>query len=250
MIKTIILYAVSAFFVVHSIITTLRNNYNFGVLLMWLVSSALLVYAIFHKKIDVLTSHGFGRFVRILVILGIFVYLALFLFVAVSGYTDSVKGDEKALIVLGAGVHGETVSNILHRRLTAALHAWEKNPDMLIVVSGGQGPQERIPEAEAMKKWLLQRGVPAEKIIVENKSTSTEENLQFSKPLLLEAGITPDMPIGVVTNAFHCYRAEKYAIMAGFTDVRTVPASISPTIVLPSYLREVLAVLYLWVFRR
>ena len=217
---------------------------------MWLISLMLIGYGIFHKAIDTFCQSGFGKILKYSFFAGVAVFIGLFIFVAISGYTHSAHGDEKAIVVLGAGLRGENVSNFLQRRLQAALQAHHENPDAYIVVTGGQGPQEIIPEALAMQRWLLHYGVPEDKIIVEDKSTSTEENLLFAKALLAEKGISPNEPMAVVTNAFHIYRATQYAGKVGFTNVRSVPASITITAVLPSYLREVLAVLYFWVFKQ
>ena len=100
------------------------------------------------------------------------------------GFTDTVTYKEDAVIVLGAGLRGENLSLILRNRLDAAVEYYNENPEAVIVVSGGQGPDEDIPEAEAMERYLYEQGVPLNKIIKEDKSTSTEENFKFSKELL------------------------------------------------------------------
>ena len=73
-----------------------------------------------------------------------------------------------------------------------------------------------------MKAWLVQRGVPAEQILEEDQSTSTEENFRFARAILEAYGLSADAPVAYVTNAFHCYRAGKYAALVGFSDVRAV----------------------------
>ncbi|MDL2293458.1 YdcF family protein, partial [Ruminococcaceae bacterium OttesenSCG-928-D13] len=249
MLKMTIVWALAALFTANSLLATIRSSFNMGHLVLWLCSVCLILYGIFHKQIDAFCQAGLGRVLKWIFFAGVTVYAGLFIFVAVSGYADQAQGDEKAIVVLGAGLRGERVSDVLRRRLDAALEAWEQNPGAVVVVTGGQGPGENIPEAAAMKKWLVERGVPKEAIIAEDKSVSTEENLLFAQQLLAEAGITPDAPVAVVTNAFHCYRAGQYAKKLGFTDVNTVPASMNVTAILPSYLREVLAILYLWVFK-
>ena len=95
----------------------------------------------------------------------------------------------------------------------------------------------------------MEKGIPAQQIISEEKSTSTEENFLFARQLLEQAGYSADQPTVVVTNAFHCYRGREYARLAGFTQVTSLPAGIPVTAVLPSYLREVFAVLYYCVFK-
>ena len=247
--KDIILWVLALFFLGDSLYRSTRSNFNFGLFLIYLITGGLWVYALFHRQIDAFCSHGPGRVLKIMFFIGCGIYAALLAFVAVSGYTDRPQGDEKAVIVLGAGLRGDRVSNLLRYRLDAAYDYWQTNRDAVIVVTGGQGPQELIPEATAMKRYLMEKGVPEDMLIEEDKSTSTEQNFLFSKKLLAQRGITAKDPVVFVTNAFHCYRGGQYAAKAGFTDVDALPAGIPPTAILPCYLREVFAVLYYWVFR-
>ena len=177
------------------------------------------------------------------------IFVGLMILIGVLGSSRPAKGNEKALIVLGAAVHGDQVSGLLARRLDACFAYWQQNPDVTVVVSGGQGPGESIAEAVAMKQYLMAKGIPESSLLVEAESESTEENFAFSRRLLEKAGVSPSDPVAYVTNRFHCYRAGGYARLAGFTDVRAVPASIGLGSVLPCYMREVFAVLYFWVFR-
>lgn len=244
--KPLLVWLLAGLLTLNSVYITLVSNGNLGTWMLWAFSLLLIVYGLFHKKIDACTKQGAGRVLKILFLSGLTVFLGLLAFVAVSGYTNEAKGDEDAIIVLGAGVHGERVSDVLRRRLDAALAAWRQNPGALLVVTGGQGPGEAIPEAEAMRRWLKAQGVPPESILTEDKSTSTEENLRFALALLEERGFSPSAPVAVVTNAFHCYRAGGYARLAGFQAVRCLPASMHPGAVLPSYMREVAALLAYW----
>ena len=108
-----------------------------------------------------------------------------------------------------------------------------------MIVSGGQGAQEDIPESTAMKRYLVSKGVPDGMIIEESNSTSTFENFEFSKD------IADTLPGGdkivFVTSRFHIYRASRYAAGAGF-EAHHIGARV-PFYELPSnYLREMLAV--------
>lgn len=247
--KNIIVWLLAIFFLGDSLYRLRNSSLNLGPILVYLITIGLWIYAIFHKQIDAFCSVGVGRALKILFFTGCAIYSALLLFVALSGYADRPDGDEKAVIVLGAGLRGQRITKLLQCRLDAAWDWWQQHPDALIVVTGGQGPGESIPEAVAMKRYLVQKGVPQEKILTEDKSTSTEENFLFAKRLLKERGIGPQEPIVFVTNAFHCYRAGKYAKLVGFADVDAQPAGIPPTAIMPCYLREVLAVMYYWVFK-
>ncbi|MEG2287285.1 MAG: YdcF family protein [Ruthenibacterium sp.] len=217
---------------------------------MYLITAGLWGYALFYRKIDVFCAHGIGRGLKIIFLCGCLFTVCMVAFIAVQGYADRVDNNEKSVIVLGAGLRGTRVSGILARRLNAAYDYYAENPEVILVVTGGQGAQEAIPEAEAMRAYLVARGVPEEQILVENKSKSTEENFLFAKQLLAKRGIGPEQPMAFATNNFHCYRAQHYAKDAGFTNVNAIPADIGLTSVMPCYLREVFAVLYYWFFRR
>ena len=137
----------------------------------------------------------------------------------------------------------------MYARTYAAIDFYYKNPDTVFVLSGGKGPQEDITEAAAMEKLMLDAGVPRENLILEEKATSTSENYKYSKQLL--DGYFKDKPYktAFVTNDFHCYRAGKLAKLNGFEDIRCIPAATPKNAVVLCYVREVLAVIKLWIFR-
>ena len=153
------------------------------------------------------------------------------------------------MIVLGAGLRKDKPSMLLRYRLDKAYEYAAEHPDLLIVTSGGQGRDEWIPEGQAMRDYLIEKGLPADRVLAESKSTSTEENFAFSLDILKERGYSADTPIVYVSNAFHCYRAGRYAARAGFTTVAALPAHTPWRSVLPCYLREALALAYYWVFK-
>lgn len=117
-----------------------------------------------------------------------------------------------AVVVLGCRVRGETPSPMLARRLDAALETLSENPDALCVVCGGKGSGENISEAEAMRRYLTERGIPDERILAEDRSTNTRENITFAAELLKERGIDR---VVIVTSEFHQYRADVYARRRG-----------------------------------
>lgn len=119
-----------------------------------------------------------------------------------------------AVIVLGCQVRGETPSTMLARRLDAALETLSEHPNAVCVVSGGKGSGEDISEAEAMRRYLVERGIPDERIILEDRSVDTRGNIRFSAELLKERGIDSAV---IVTNEFHQYRADIYARRNGLT---------------------------------
>lgn len=248
--KTVIFCSLALLFSFDSLLRTFKSNFNLGVILMYMITVSLWTYGIFNKQIDKFCSHGFGFWLKVIFLSGCGFLCFMLIFIFVASLSNPPKNDEKSIVVLGAGLRGEVVSGVLRRRLDAAYDYHLKNPDAIIVVTGGQGPGENIPEAVAMKKYLVSRGVPSDLIIEESKSTSTEENLLFAKELLTLHGISAEEPTAVVTNTFHSYRANQYAKKCGFSSARSISCTTGWASVMPCYLREVFAVLYLWVFKK
>lgn len=152
----------------------------------------------------------------------------------------------RAVIVLGAKVNGDQPSLMLRRRLDVAADYLARNPEAVCVVSGGQGPDEDYPEAVVMAEYLLDRGVDGNRLLVEDESTNTWQNLRFSKQLLEQSGIPYGGRTVLVTDGFHQLRASVYAAGEGLTS-DNLP-SLTPWGLLPSYwLREILGVSWAWV---
>jgi len=130
------------------------------------------------------------------------------------GSSDNVDYHEDAVIVLGAAVHGTTLSSTLQARLDTALAYHKQNPLAWIVVTGGQGAQEDIAEANAAATYLLSQGVSDGQILRDELSTSTEENFAFAKRLL-DGQLGSSYRVAFVTDDFHVFRAERTARSAG-----------------------------------
>ena len=248
MVKMLIVWALALFFLADSLFVSFRSRPNTGTLLMWCTTALLLGYGLFSGPIDRFTASGFGLVLKLVLFCVLVLFVCLMVFLGLKGAPCTAKGDEVALIVLGAGLHHSDVSNILRRRLATALGVAKKNPKVLLVVSGGRGPGEEISEALAMKRWLLAQGLPAGQIAVEDKSTSTETNLVYSRQILQAHGIEASAPVAVVTNTFHAYRAQCYAKRIGFTKARSLPASMSAGTFLQNYMREALAFIHMLIF--
>ena len=153
------------------------------------------------------------------------------------------------VIVLGCEVRGERPSRMLTGRMDAAVDYLLEHPDVYCVCSGGKGENETISEAECMFRYMSARGISPERLIKEDRSTSTRENLLFSVGRLEEAGLLSTSgdgcgtQIAVVTNEFHACRAHLIAKKLGFR-AGTVSAP-SPWWLLPTfYVRELYGLLY------
>lgn len=164
--------------------------------------------------------------------------------VVFRGEADNSAVPVDAVIVLGAGVNGETPSAALWSRIRAAEAYLETRPDIPVVLSGGQGAGEAISEAEAMRRalWTEDEAENA-RLLLEERSTNTAENFRFSKELLEERGLdTETAVIAVVTNDFHCFRAHMIARKQGLRTI-DIPAELPWWWLTANYyLREAFAV--------
>ena len=147
------------------------------------------------------------------------------LFVVAEGcifahYRDKGRSDLDYIIVLGAQMKPGGPSAVLKFRLDAAFDYLTANEDTLCVVSGGQGANEPCSEAEGMYTYLVERGIAPERILMEDKSTDTSENIAFSAALI---GGT-DKDVGIVTNNFHVFRGVMLARHAGFENACGISA--------------------------
>jgi len=151
------------------------------------------------------------------------------------------------VIVPGARLYGEIPSPSLMERLITTLEYAQEYKEPKIIVTGGQGPGETIPEAEAMKKFLVQKGIPESRIVKEDKSTSTFENIKFSRDIIETIDEREDIKILVVTSDFHILRTKMLAKRLGFT-VYGLPAETPEVAKTKSYLREYLAIIKSFIF--
>lgn len=148
------------------------------------------------------------------------------------------------IIVLGCGVNGTVPSMLLRERIDAAYEYLAAHPDAICVVSGGQGPGEDITEAECMFRELTQMGIDPERIWLEDRSTSTEENLEFSLAVIeANTGSRPGH-IGIVSGEYHLYRAELMASEYGLTSTGIPGKTAWIPLRINYYLREIAAVWY------
>ncbi len=223
------------------------SNFNLGVILTVCAGVFFMLWGAFWRKIQQKTQKGYLKWIKIGVIAIICLEVVLVGFIAFYGQSDNCDYTEDAVIVLGAGIRGDRVTIPLAMRLNKAIEYHKKNPDAVIVVTGGQGLQETVTEAYAMEKYLLERGVNPDKIIKEEKSTSTNENMRFTKQIL-DKRFEGEYSVVVITNNFHIYRGVQIAKMEGFENVYHKHAGLKWYNMVPCYLRESLAVLKMWVF--
>lgn len=151
--------------------------------------------------------------------------VGILLFAIVEGCIISsyrAKGDANLdyIIVLGAQVKEKGPSAALKFRLDTAYDYLAENENTICIVSGGQGVNEPCSEAQGMHDYLVGKGIPEERIIMEDKSTDTSENIAFSSKFL---DIENDS-VGIVTNNFHVFRGVHLAKHFGIKNVCGIAA--------------------------
>ena len=155
--------------------------------------------------------------------------------------SDAPKDENTTVVVLGCKVKEGRPSLMLKRRIEAAYEYLSEHENVKAIVSGGKGSDEAISEAECMKACLVEMGISADRIYMEDKSVSTQENLKFSKDIIERESLP--QRVTIVTDAYHQLRASMIADGLGIeTDSIS---SQSPVWLLPTYwIREWFGVTY------
>ncbi|MDR1000605.1 MAG: YdcF family protein [Clostridiales bacterium] len=226
---------------------------NWAYLLPGILGVVLVLFLLFERSVLLFLTTGKGRATALVICSMIGLNLLIFLvFVSLNVATRALVPDQglDAVIVLGAGLRGSKLSPTLQARLDKSLGYIKDNPATIVVVTGGQGPGETVPEAQAMARYLIANDIENDRIIEESSSTSTEENFLYSRELLNDRFGGTNYRSLVVTNTFHIYRSAQYAKKAGL-DVQVLAAPTKPFYLAPNnYIREYIAVVYYWVANR
>ncbi len=222
------------------------SNLNVGVVLPAILGVPLILYGMCglyapqvlqDPRIAVLIAVGAaGYLLTLTLLLGCIALTAFYALRAKK--TKKIPPDIVA--VLGAGLRGDRPSRLLRWRLQAAMRAAQEYGIPILAI-GGKGRQESAPEAESMRKYLLEQGFPEEKIFCETKSRNTFENMRYAKQVA-----APLFPEGcrllIVTNDFHCFRTAQIA-KEFFREVEMLPVRSTWYMRLNFYLRETLSIL-------
>lgn len=240
-----ILSIIGILIILYVIMMATMSNFNTGIVIVLIIGLLLTFSKLISSKLASMKRKWLANCIKIVMVIAVIVTISIVSMLIWVGSHDTTTFDEDAIIVLGAGIRGETVSLTLKHRLDKSIEYWNINPDAIIIVTGGQGPQEDITEALAMQRYLVERNIPSEKIILEEKATSTRENFVNSKEIL-DNKFAEGYTSVFITNTFHVYRAGKIAQLAevdsnsfaAITEWYTTPVV---------YTREVFVVIKSWV---
>ena len=195
---------------------------------------------------------GYLKAFAALVLAGMLVFAACFCCV-IFGSHSQLEDDADIMIILGCQVKPWGPSVLLQDRLDTALDYLEEHPDMTVVVSGGQGPDEPMSEAQCMYDYLVEHGVDGENIVLEDNSGNTWENIQYTLELFQDGTVEPTGKILAVSNGFHLARI-RLLWSRKWEGTYTLSTLAAPSSHLPSrlsmYLREPFALVKSWLLDR
>lgn len=178
------------------------------------------------------------RLFAALMVIGISIFVLLEGLI-ITNMVQKPADDCQYIIVLGCQIRGTRVTKSLRKRLDTAYEYAAAHPDTVIIVSGGQGPGEDMTEAQAMYDYLCGRGIDKARIIQENRSYNTDQNMRYSVDYIGDKTAR----VGIVTSDFHIFRAKMLAKAKGLHNVCGI-ASPSDEILFVNYMvREAIGIL-------
>ena len=207
---------------------------------IWIVGSAvsgILGAAVRYEKshpgyIPIWLRNGFVIVLAVVFLLFVFLCGKI-----IRGMTMTGEPDLDYVVVLGAHVKGTVPSRALTKRLDKAVEYACQNPDTKLILSGGQGTGEDITEAECMRRYLMEHGISDTRLILEEKSTDTRQNLIYSH----EISACGSANTGILSNNFHVYRAIKLAQKQGYTHASGIASPSDSLMQIHYVVREVFA---------
>ncbi len=220
------------------IMITTPNKIAFNIGFM-IIGGLFVIYHFIKEKIN----KTIRKVINVLIIIGITCFASILIIISVYPKHSTEKCEY--ILVLGAGLNdGDEVSKVLKDRLNTAIECHNKyDTGSKIVVSGGQGSNEEVSEAEAMKRYLIKKGIDKTSIIIENESTNTKENFEFSKDKIeKDSGKkVSKSKVKVVTTDFHAFRSKLLAQANGYGEVEIYASNSYPYLIPIFYTREVFA---------
>lgn len=226
---------------------------NAGNVAGMLVSAVLTLIFVFHGRFTSLVSSIWEKpvgkvfIILISLLMAGGIVLASVLSVSMAReMNDPPQNEDTTLVVLGCKVKDGRPSLMLSRRLNAAYKYMSGHETVCAVVSGGQGSDEVMSEAECMKIYLTEKGIDPQRIFMEDKSTTTKENLEFSKKLIAENGLP--QKVTLVTDGFHQLRAEMLAEKTGISSPYNISGYTSWYIVPTYWVREWFGIVFYKLF--
>lgn len=218
---------------------------------VFIIGIVLIIYHLVKEKLKYFKHYkSVIKVCKTLIIIGLIFFISIEMVIIV--YPKKSHNNSDYLLVLGAGlIKGDKVSLTLKGRLDAAIECInEDGNESIIVVSGGKGNDEKISEAEAMKRYLIKNGVSSNKILMEDKSVNTSENFKFSKDIIerYSGKSIEEVSVKVVTTDFHSFRSSIIAKRNGYKEIEFYSSRSVMYLIPIFYVREAVAVVKTVIF--
>lgn len=226
------------YFAGYGIWVGLQNSFTF----FWAVLGVLLIFfGIVHRRYLAGASRWVKRIEQMFlgIVLICIIGFGIILGILISEGRKKPSGNADYVVVLGAHVYGERMSANLSYRVEKAYSYLIENPRTRVILSGGQGAGEDISEAEAMRRYLEKKGIAEDRILMEDTSVNTEENIRNSAKLIGDMR----QSVVIISNDFHIFRAKRIAKKQGFKNVEGLGSGTHPYTAPNAYVREIIAVI-------
>lgn len=250
---------------IYYFVIVIYSGFTTSFAVIWLLASGFFFlvaagakYARLHPKklplwMPVSAATLFGAAVTVFCVVELLVFMG-------AASTDVPNLDY--VIVLGAKVNEGSISNSLRMRLDKAIEYSQQNPASILVLSGGKGKDEPMSESQAMYNYLLYNGISARQMVMETVSTSTVENIAYSRVLIdqieerKKANAVSTVPpgpftkvedkplqVGVLTSNYHVFRARMIAQKWGIPGIYGIASGSDPVLFPHLCVRECIAIL-------
>ena len=231
--------------VVAFLLKAVGQGYDFSVLVCCLLIAILVFYAV-TPHLNWKWIPSLRKIFTICLVIGLIV-VGITEAIIIKASFGSPWETVDYIVVLGAKVRASGPSVSLWDRIRGARDYLESHPDVIAIVSGGQGEDEPMTEAQAMYDALVDLGIDPNRIWMEDQATSTWENLIFSLNLIEEkTGRRPEK-VGVVSSEYHLFRASLFTRAAGAEFVGIPARTSRPSQMINHFMREVAGVWHYWI---
>lgn len=214
-----------------------KSKVNIGNIFGIILGSIICFIGIFYDIFVQLLNNK--SFVLLMILVGIFILAHYITFMIIVLFARKTATTQNTIIVLGCRVKGDKPSKALLHRCEAAYKYLLGNEKAIAVLSGGQGSDELIAESECMKSILTDKGIGDGRLYIENKSTSTYENLVYSMKIIDENNLSKD--VAIVTSEYHILRSLMIAKELKI-NAKAIPSKTANTLRIPYFSREVFGI--------
>lgn len=245
-----ILYTIGILLIIVSRLLALILTYlSFLMLFLTFSGVCCIIYGFLlhleNKKISVLSKAALVLRYTALILIAVFLITQIIIQFKIFSAIECNDVECEYVLVLGAGLINNKPSLALQYRLNTAYEYMTKYPNSKAILCGGLGKGREVTEAYAMQQYLLKKGISNNRLILEEKSTDTTENIYYAKEIIDKINTSDKTEAIVITNRFHLYRATLIMKKAGFNQYHKYPAPLPkiPLLHFNAHLREYFSII-------